>query len=765
MTLYEEALEYHSRGRKGKIEVVPCKPVSTQQDLSLAYSPGVAEPCRMIAEKEEMIYEYTAKGNLVAVLSNGTAVLGLGNIGAAAAKPVMEGKGVLFKKFADIDVFDIEINAKNPDDVIRCCEMLEPTFGGINLEDIKAPECFYIEEELKKRLKIPVFHDDQHGTAVISGAAFFNALEIVGKDIRKVRVVFCGGGAAAIACANLYLLLGVRRENIIMADSKGVIYKGRKEGMNPYKERYAVETDKRTVAQALEGADAFVGVSVKDGISVEMIKNMAKDPIIFAMANPDPEVLPEEVLKLRPDAIMATGRSDYPNQVNNVLGFPFIFRGALDTRATAINEEMKMAAVRALAQLAKEDVPESVSRAYGGQQFKFGREYLIPKPFDRRVLLWVAPAVAEAAMKTGVARKKLEINQYRDRLEALLGTTYTVMRGIKKRVKSGTDGHRSTIVFPEGENRKILRAAHIIREEGIAEPILLGDERIVHRRMVELGLEEALKGIKVIRSSTSEMLEEYAQKFFEKRCRKGVTVALAHNLMKQNNYYGAMMVEMGHADGLLNGISQSYPETLKPAMQVIGSKPGSRLAGIYMMIFKKRVLWFADTTVNIEPSASELADIAIQTAQLARSFIVEEPRVAMLSFSNFGGHPHPFAVKVREAVEIVKKRTPDLVIDGEMQADIAVTPEISKESYPFNLVPGNANVLIFPDLQSGNIAYKLFARMGSAEAIGPILVGMSKPVFVLQQNSDVNDVVNMAAITAMEIHLRKTGVQQQVFHS
>src|SRR6185503_14474253 len=424
MTLYQESLEYHSSGRKGKIEVVPTKPVASQKDLSLAYSPGVAEPCRMIAEKEELVYEYTAKGNLVAVVSNGTAVLGLGDIGPSASKPVMEGKGILFKKFADIDVFDIELNAKNPDDVIRACEMLEPTFGGINLEDIKAPECFYIEEELKKRMKIPVFHDDQHGTAVISGAAFLNAIELVGKDIQKVRVVFCGGGAAAIACANLYLNLGVKRENIIMCDSKGVIYKGRKEGMNPYKERYAVETDKRTIAQALENADAFVGVSVKDGISVDMIKKMAKDPIVLAMANPDPEVLPEDVLNLRPDAIMATGRSDYPNQVNNVLGFPFIFRGALDTMSTAINEDMKMAAVRALAQLAKEEVPESVSRAYGGQKFRFGREYLIPKPFDRRVLMWVAPAVAEAAMKSGVARKKIDLDQYRDQLELQLGSTY-----------------------------------------------------------------------------------------------------------------------------------------------------------------------------------------------------------------------------------------------------------------------------------------------------------------------------------------------------
>jgi len=753
MSIYDQALEYHARGRKGKIEVVPTKPVATQADLSLAYSPGVAEPCRMIAEKEELIYEYTAKGNLVAVLSNGTAVLGLGDIGASASKPVMEGKGVLFKKFADIDVFDIELNAKNPDDVIRACEMLEPTFGGINLEDIKAPECFYIEEELKKRLKIPVFHDDQHGTAVISGAAFLNALEIVGKDITKVRVVFCGGGAAAIACANLYLSLGVKRDNIIMCDSKGVIYKGRKEGMNPYKERFAVETNRRTIAEAMEGADAFVGVSVKDGISVEDVRRMAKDPIVFAMANPDPEVLPEDVLKVRPDAVMATGRSDYPNQVNNVLGFPFIFRGALDTMATAINEEMKMAAVRALAQLAREDVPETVSRAYGGRQFKFGREYLIPKPFDRRALLWVASAVAEAAMQSGVARKKIDIAQYKERLETMLGASYTLMRGIKKRVQSGNSTAR--IVLPEGENEKILKAAAQMHEEGICEPILLGNEQIIHRRIEELGLKKDLKDVQVIRPSSSDLRDSYADHFFEKRQRKGITRNLALHLMKQQNYFGSMMVELGHADGLLGGIAQSYPETLRPAIQVIGAKPGSRLAGIYILVLKKRVLFFADTTVNIEPTAEELADIAIQTAEMARKFTLQDPRVAMLSFSNFGSNGHPFSQKVARAVEIIRYRAPSLVVDGEMQADTALAPEISKASFPFNRVPGNANVLVFPDLQSGNIAYKLMQRLADAETLGPILVGMNKPVFVLQQNSDISDVVNMAAIAAMEIHQRR----------
>ncbi|HLD99288.1 MAG TPA: NADP-dependent malic enzyme [Bdellovibrionota bacterium] len=756
MTIYDDSLEFHSRGRKGKIEVVPSKPVSTQQDLSLAYSPGVAGPCREIHAKPDQVYEYTAKGNLVAVVSNGTAVLGLGDIGPLAGKPVMEGKGILFKKFADIDVFDIELDAKNPDDIIRACEMLEPTFGGINLEDIKAPECFYIEEKLKSKLNIPVFHDDQHGTAVISGAAFLNALEIVGKDISKVRVVFCGGGAAAIACANLYVNLGVRIENILMADSKGVIYKGRKEGMNPYKEKFAAETDKRTIAEALDGADAFVGVSVKNGISPDMLKKMNKDPIVFAMANPDPEVLPEDAYRVRPDVIMATGRSDYPNQVNNVLGFPFIFRGALDTRAKAINEEMKMAAVRALAQLAKAGVPDAVSRAYGGQQFKFGREYLIPKPFDQRVLLWVAPAVAEAAMKSGVARCTLDLSHYRERLEGLLGATYTVMRGIKKRVStSHVEGRRVTIVLPEGEHPKILRAAQTIRDEAIAEPILLGNAEKIERKIRELEVEDGLKGVRIVDPSGSDKLDLYARHFFEKRQRKGATLGLARRIVEQNNYFGAMMVEMGDADGLLNGIAQSYPETIRPAIHCIGVKPGFQLAGIYMMVFKRRILWFADTTVNIEPTAEDLAQIAAQTADFVKGFTIEEPRVAMLSFSNFGSNNHPFAQKMAKATELVRARMPQLIVDGEMQADTAVFPDISKASFPFNRVPGDANILVFPDLQSGNVSYKLLARMGAAEAVGPILIGMKKPVSVLQQNSDVNDVVNMAAITAMEVHLSR----------
>ncbi|MBS1959942.1 MAG: NADP-dependent malic enzyme [Bdellovibrionales bacterium] len=754
MSVYEESLEYHSSGRKGKIEVVPTKPVGTQKDLTLAYSPGVAEPCRKIAENEDLAYEYTTKGNLVAVLSNGTAVLGLGNIGAAAAKPVMEGKGILFKRFADIDVFDIELNAPNPDDVIKACMMLAPTFGGINLEDIKAPECFYIEEELKKKLKIPVFHDDQHGTAVISGAAFLNALEFVNKKIEDMKVVFCGGGAAAIACANLYVNLGVRRENIVMCDSKGVIYKGRTEGMNPYKERYAIETKKRSIAEALDGADAFVGVSVKGIVTKEMVAKMARDPIVFAMANPDPEITPEEVLSVRKDAIIATGRSDYPNQVNNVLGFPFIFRGALDTRSSAINEEMKMAAVRALAQLAKEDVPEYVSRAYGGQQFKYGREYLIPKPFDRRALLYVAPAVAEAAMKSGVARIKIDIEAYREKLQTFLGFAYTAMRHVKKQARKAERdmGRRVNLVFPEGEHHKILQAAKTVSDDNIATPVLIGNPDKIREEIKKLGLDDLLEDAILVRPSTDARLEEYARRFFEKRKRKGITVANAETLMKQPMYFGAMMVEQGHADGLIGGAVHSYPDTIKPALHCIGAAKGKTLAGIYMVVTKKKTYWFADTTINVEPTAEQLADIAVATADLVRTSTGVEPRVAMLSFSNFGSNTHPATVASRDAVRILRERNPEIIVDGEMQADTALRPDISAESFPFNQVPGDANILIFPNLHAANIGYKLVWRMGGVEAIGPILVGMNKPVCALQRGSDVNDIVNMASITAFEVY-------------
>ncbi|MBI2606204.1 MAG: NADP-dependent malic enzyme [Deltaproteobacteria bacterium] len=748
MGIYEDSLEYHSRGRPGKIEVVPTKPSSTQRDLSLAYSPGVAGPCRAIAENPLDVGKYTARGNLVAVVTNGTAVLGLGNIGPLAAKPVMEGKGMLFKKFAGIDVFDIELNAADPDDVIRACRYLEPTVGGINLEDIKAPECFYIEETLRKELKIPVFHDDQHGTAIISGAALLNALEVIGKKIEKIRCVFVGAGAACIASANMYLQLGVRAENLIMVDTGGVLFKGRKEGMNPYKEKFARETSLRTLAEAMKGADAVVGLSAKGAITKEMVASMAKDPLVFAMANPDPEITPEEVAAVRKDAIMATGRSDYPNQVNNVLGYPFIFRGALDVSATQINEEMKMAAVKALAALAKEEVPDSVSRAYGGQTFTFGRDYLIPKPFDRRVLLSLAPAVAKAAMDSGVAQKKIDLKDYRSQLEQLLGSTFTVMRSVKKKVKKGSD--RKTVVFPEGDHPKILKACVALLEDGVCEPILLGRREKVSAAIAAHGLEQSLAGVRIVHPSTSAKLEEYAKVWTEIRARKGMTLSLARQSLTNPSYYGCMMVNQGDADGLVNGISQSYPETIRPAIQIVGVNPGDKLAGIYMLIFKRRVVFFADTTVNIDPSAEDLADIAICTADMSRNFVDEKPRVAMLSFSNFGSNKHPYAEKVARAVGIAKRKRPDLVLDGEMQADTALVPEILKGDYSFSTLKDPANILIFPDLQSGNIAYKLLMRLGGAEAIGPILVGMKKPINVLQMSSDVEDVINMATITVIE---------------
>jgi malate dehydrogenase (oxaloacetate-decarboxylating)(NADP+) len=758
MTIYNDSLAYHSNGRKGKIEVISSKPLSTQYDLSLAYSPGVAEPCRMIAEKEDLAYEYTSKGNLVAVITNGTAVLGLGNIGPLAAKPVMEGKGVLFKKFADIDVFDIELNAPNPEDVIKACQMLEPTFGGINLEDIKAPECFVIEEELKKRLKIPVFHDDQHGTAIICGAAFLNALEIVEKSIDDVKCVFVGGGAACISSARMFLQLGVRPDHLIMTDLDGVIYEGRTEGMNSYKQTFAQKTPLRTLTEALRGADAVVGLSAKGALSAEMISRMARDPIIFAMANPDPEILPEDVLRVRPDAIMATGRSDYPNQVNNVLCFPFLFRGALDVRATTINEEMKLAAVRAIAQLTKQDVPENVIRAYGGKQFRFGREYLIPMPFDQRVLLWVAPAVAEAAMMSGVAKKPIDLKKYREQLETLLGSSYTFMRAVKNRLEVGRSKLQPyRLVFPEGEHPSVLKAAHQLCEEGIAEPILLGDEKVIRHKIMEMELNGFLKEVRIIQPSKSERISTYATLLAEKRKRKGITWIQAKDLVQRNNYFGPMMLEAGDADGVLNGVSQSYPETIRPAIHSVGVKPGSKLVGVYLMIFRKRILWFADTTVNIDPSAEELSDIAVQTARFASEFMVDQPKIAMLSFSNFGSNIHPSAAKMNQATALIRKAHPEWVVDGEMQVDTALNPEISAQSFPFNQVPGDANILIFPDLQSANIAYKLTGQVAEVEMIGPILLGMKKPVYVLSQNSSVTEIANMATLAAMDIRSRMTG--------
>ncbi|HET6765250.1 MAG TPA: NADP-dependent malic enzyme [Longimicrobiaceae bacterium] len=742
----QDALDYHSQGRPGKIAVVPTKPASTQRDLSLAYSPGVAEPCREIAANPEEVFRYTARGNLVAVVSNGTAVLGLGNIGPLAAKPVMEGKGVLFKRFADIDVFDLEVASQDPDDVIRFCELLEPSVGGINLEDIAAPECFYIEETLKKRLGIPVFHDDQHGTAVISGAALLNALEVVGKKMEEVRVVFSGAGAAAIATAEHYVSLGVRRSNIVMCDRTGVIRTDRApEQTDPYKSRFAQDTAMDTLADAMHGADVFVGLSVAGAVTREMVASMAERPIIFALANPDPEITPEDVAEVRADAIMATGRSDYPNQINNVLGFPFIFRGALDVRARAINDEMKMAATRALAQLAKMDVPESVEKAYGDERFRFGGDYLIPKPFDPRIMLWVAPAVARAAIETGVARVEIDLGEYRDQLDRRLGRGREVMRDIMNRARR--DPRR--IVYPEGEHDRVIRAASVVVSEGIAIPVLLGREERIRETAARLG--SSLEGVVIVdRLGDEPRLERYAQHLYRHRQRKGMTLSEARAEVRRSVTYACLMVADGEADGLVAGEDMYYPETIRPALETLGTAPGvNRVAGLYMMVMEQDILFFADTTVNIDPDAATLAEIAGLTAAFARRLGVE-PRVAMLSFSNFGSVRSPVADKVRQATELVKKLHPGLEVDGEMQVEMALDPEWRKRAYPFSTLEGAANVLVFPDLNSANIAYKLVARAGGAEAFGPILLGMARPVHVLQRGAEAAEIVNLTAIAVVD---------------
>jgi len=744
----EDALEYHARGRPGKIAVVPTKPLTNQRDLALAYSPGVAEPCLEIKANPDDAYKYTAKGNLVAVVTNGTAVLGLGNIGALAGKPVMEGKGNLFKQFADIDVFDLEVGSEDPEDVIKFCQLLEPTVGGINLEDIKAPECFYIEETLRKTLKIPVFHDDQHGTAIISGAALLNAIEVTGKDISKIKVVFSGAGAAAISTAEHYVRLGVERDHILMCDREGVIHSGRTAGMDPYKDRFKVKTKARTIAEALVGADVFVGLSVAGAVTGEMVAKMAPQPIIFALANPVPEIQPHEVRAVRSDAIIATGRSDHPNQVNNVLGFPFIFRGALDARATEINEEMKMAATRALAALAKEDVPDSVSALYGLTNVKFGPDYLIPFPFDPRALLRVAPAVAWAAVASGVAKEFIDLDEYRNQLEARLGRARGVMRGLASR--ASRDPKR--VVFPEGEDPKILRAAQILHDEGIAIPILLGRKDRVFATAEELGIE--LEGITVEEPGSSPRRERYAQYLWQRRQRKGLSLVEAGNRVTRATVFGSVMVACGDADALLGGLGKHYPETVRPALEVIGADRRIGLAsGLYMLVFEKHIVFFGDTTVNIEPTAEQLAQIAISAAGLARTFGIS-PRIAMLSFSNFGSVKHPEAEKVAEAVRMLRLRDPGLVVDGEMQADTAFSGDILESRFPFSALKEAANVLIFPNLSAGNIAYKLLTHLGGATAIGPILVGMAHPVHVLEQGADVEEIVNMAAVAVIDAQQR-----------
>lgn len=747
----QEALDYHSEGRPGKIEVVATKAVATARDLTLAYSPGVAEPCLAIHENPQDVFKYTARGNLVAVVSNGTAVLGLGNIGPMASKPVMEGKGVLFKRFAGIDVFDLEVASEEAEDVIRFCELLEPTVGGINLEDISAPECFVIERTLKERLDIPVFHDDQHGTAIIAGAALINALEVIGKKIEEVQVVFSGAGASALSTAEHFHRLGVPHDNILICDSKGVIYEGRVEGMNEYKEPFAVKTEKRTLADAFMGADVFIGLSIKGLVNKEMVASMNDDPIIFALANPDPEILPEEVEEVRDDAIMATGRSDYPNQVNNVLGFPFIFRGALDVRAKGINEEMMLAATHALAELAREEVPDTVRGAYEGSEISFGRDYLIPKPFDHRVLFHVSPAVAEAAMKSGMAREEIDLDEYRDRLRASLGPGREVMRWMTARARR----RRARVIFPEGHNDTIIRAASQMVEEGICQPVLLGRPPRIAEKAQMLGVE--LNGVEIIYAAEREKeREEYAKRLFKKRGRKGLTLAEAEWNLFKPIYFAASLLEDGEVDALVAGVEANYAEALRPCLQVIGPvKDGTqRVAGLYMLAFPNReLLFFSDTTVNIEPDARALADIAVQSARFVSELGIT-PRIAMVTFSNFGSVPHDEARRAAAAVDMVRQIDPGLEIDGEMQADTAVDAVKLKNIYPFSNLTAPANILVFSRLSAANTSYKLLDKLGGADVIGPVLLGMQKPVHILQRGSSTMDVKNLATVASVDWQAR-----------
>ncbi|MCU0514902.1 MAG: NADP-dependent malic enzyme [Anaerolineae bacterium] len=743
----QDALDYHKQGRPGKIQVTPTKALITQRDLSLAYSPGVAEAVLEIDRQPLAIYELTAKANLVAVVSNGSAILGLGNRGPLPAKPVMEGKGVLFKRFADIDVFDIELNATTADEVVAAVRAIAPTFGGINLEDIKAPECFEIEARLRQELDIPVFHDDQHGTAIISGAALLNACEVTRRKLPEVQVVIVGAGAAAVATANFYVTLGVQREHIILCDLYGVVYEGRPEDMDAYKGAFATRRDIRTLEQALRGADMVIGLSAARAIQAEWLKGMNPDPIVLAMANPVPEIMPDEIRAARPDALIGTGRSDYPNQVNNVLGFPFIFRGALDVYARQINEPMKLAAAQALAALAHEDVPDSVLAAYGLETLRFGRDYLIPKPFDPRVLLWVAPAVVEAAMATGVARRSVDLHSYRDALVERQGRGRMVRNGIINRARMG---RKKSIVLAEGEEPRIIRAAARILDERIGEPILLGREDKIRQTMRELGLN---MDVRIIDPFYTPLREQYADHLYRLRQRRGINRARAYKLVRDRNYFAPMMVRAGDADTYLSGLTYEYPEVIRPALQIFGTRPGvSRACGVYIMVIRGRVYLFTDATVNIDPDAATLAESAILAADFARTLEIE-PRVAMLSFSNFGSTPHPEADKVRDAVDLVRQKRPDIMIDGEMQADTAVMLDIVEERYPFSRVR-DASVLVFPNLAAANIAYKLLSRLTEAEAIGPILLGMGAPVHILQAGDDVEEIVAMAAVCVNDAHAR-----------
>jgi len=747
----QDALDYHSQGRPGKIQVIPTKPTNSQRDLSLAYSPGVAEPCLRIAENKEDVYKYTAKGNLVAVISNGSAVLGLGDIGPEAGKPVMEGKGLLFKIFADIDVFDLELDTQNIDEFVMIVKALEPTFGGINLEDIKAPECFEIERRLKECMSIPVMHDDQHGTAIISAAALINACEIQKKKLDKIKIVVNGAGAAAISCTRLYVSLGARKENIVMLDRSGVIRTDR-DKLEGTKAEFATNRKISTLADAVKDSDVFIGLSSPDVLTADMLKTMSKNPIVFAMANPDPEIAYELAIKTRKDIIMATGRSDYPNQVNNVLGFPYIFRGALDVRATGINEEMKKAAVIAIAELAKKTVPEAVNLAYNSKNLKFGKDYIIPKPIDLRLITAVSPAVAKAAMDSGIARKHItDWDAYNEELKTRLGLDDKLLRTITNKAKSSP----KRVVFAEADNYKILKAAQIVRDEGIAIPILLGDQEKISQIMLENELE--LEGVLIINPLEDlNTCNKYAEFLYKKRQRRGVTLFEAKKLMRDRNYFGAAMVQFGEADALISGLTKEYGSTIKPALQVIGIEEGvNRVAGMYMMLTKNGPVFFGDTTVNKNPTVDELVDITTLLDHSVKKFNVQ-PRIAMLSYSNFGSNDGIVPQKVRQAVKILHEKHKDIIVDGEMQANFAMNPDLLRDNYPFSsLVGAPANVLIFPNLESGNIAYKLLQELGGAEAVGPILLGLNKPVHILQLGSSVREIVNMVTIAVVDVQTKE----------
>lgn len=748
----QEALDYHSNGRPGKIQVIPTKPTNSQRDLTMAYSPGVAEPCLKIADNKEDVYKYTAKGNLVAVISNGTAVLGLGNIGPEAGKPVMEGKGLLFKIYADIDVFDLELDCKNVDDFVKIVKALEPTFGGVNLEDIAAPECFEIERRLKEEMNIPVMHDDQHGTAIISAAALINACEIQKKKLDKIKIVVNGAGAAAISCTKLYISLGAKIENVVMCDRSGVIRKDR-ENLGKIKAEFATARDISTLDEAMNGADVFIGLSSADCVTAEMISSMAKNPVVFAMANPNPEISYELAIKTRNDVIMATGRSDYPNQVNNVLGFPYIFRGALDVRATAINEAMKIAAVHAIAHLAKQSVPEAVNLAYNSRNLKFGKDYIIPKPVDSRLITEVSIAVAKAAIESGVARKTIaDWDKYAEELRMRLGLDDAIMRSVTNHAKANP----KKVVFAEADNYKILKAAQIVREENIAIPILLGNKQKIQEIIDDNVLE--LDDIEIIDPALEpEKTKLYADSLYKKRQRSGITYTDATKFLRDRNYYGASMVEFGEADAMISGLTKNYASTIKPALQIIGVEPGiRRVAGMYMMMTKKGPVFFGDTTVNVNPTAEELVDITLLIDRSVKQFNIS-PRTALLSYSNFGSNDGETPEKVRAAVKILHRDHPDVLVDGEMQGNFAMNTELLKENFPFSrLINAPANTLIFPTLEAGNIAYKLLQELGGAEAIGPILLGLKKPVHIVQLGSSVREIVNMVTIAVVDAQSKES---------